>query len=220
MWLILRGLTVHWWQHSYFNYYYIYYKCTWLFSILEHILNNDNTKLGNSLFHNQSQMLITAIFAWEKSKFWTTNQIHHLISVHHNFVSKYMRFQKWMYKHQFIHQGLFNGISNHTCCFNTLRPRQNGRRFADDTFKRIFVNENVGISINISLKFVPEGLINNIPALVQIMAWRRSGDKPLSEPMMVNLLTHICVTRPQWVKWDVITHPCPDFNHWSSDMDV
>ena len=32
------------------------------------------------------------------------------------------------------------------------------------------------------------------------MAWRRSGDKPLSEPMMVNLLTHICVTRPQWVK--------------------
>ena len=33
------------------------------------------------------------------------------------------------------------------------------------------------------------------------MAWRRLGDKPLSEPMMVKLLTHICVTRPQWVKW-------------------
>ena len=32
------------------------------------------------------------------------------------------------------------------------------------------------------------------------MAWCRSGDKPLSEPMMVSLLTHICVTRPQWVK--------------------
>ena len=31
------------------------------------------------------------------------------------------------------------------------------------------------------------------------MAWCRSGDKPWSEPMMVNLLTHICVTRPQWV---------------------
>ena len=31
------------------------------------------------------------------------------------------------------------------------------------------------------------------------MAWRRPGDKPLSEPMMVNLLMHICVTRPQWV---------------------
>ena len=31
------------------------------------------------------------------------------------------------------------------------------------------------------------------------MAWRRPGDKPLSEPMMVSLPTHICVTRPQWV---------------------
>ena len=49
------------------------------------------------------------------------------------------------------------------------------------------------------LKFVPKGPINNIPALVQIMAWRRPGDKPLSEPMMVSLLTHICVTRLQWV---------------------
>ena len=42
---------------------------------------------------------------------------------------------------------------------------------------------------------------SNIPALVQIMAWRRSGDKPLSEPMMVSLPAHICVTRPQWVNW-------------------
>ena len=53
--------------------------------------------------------------------------------------------------------------------------------------------------IEISLKFVPKGLINNIPALVQKMAWRHPGDKPLSEPMMEGLLTHICVTRPQWV---------------------
>ena len=46
----------------------------------------------------------------------------------------------------------------------------------------------------------PEFRINNIPAFVQIMAWRRPGDKPLSEPMMVSLLTYICITRPQWVK--------------------
>ena len=38
--------------------------------------------------------------------------------------------------------------------------------------------------MKISLKFVPRGPINNIPALVQIMAWHRAGDKPLSEPMM------------------------------------
>ena len=85
-------------------------------------------------------------------------------------------------------------------CFNTLRPRQDGRRFADDTFKCIFLNENVRISIKISLKCVPKGPINNNPALVQIMAWRRPGDKPLSGPMMAKLPTHICVTRPQWVK--------------------
>ena len=82
---------------------------------------------------------------------------------------------------------------------NTLRPRQNGRHFADDIFKYIFLNENVWIPIRISLKFVPKGPINNIPALVQIMAWRRPGDKPLSEPVMFGLLTHICVTRPEWV---------------------
>ena len=84
---------------------------------------------------------------------------------------------------------------------NTLRPRQNGRHSPDDIFKCLFVNENVSIAIKISLKFVPKGPINNIPALVQIMAWRRPGDKPLSEPMMVSLPTHICVTRPQRVKY-------------------
>ena len=92
--------------------------------------------------------------------------------------------------------------------FNTLKPRQNGRRFADDTFKHIFLNGNVRISIKISVKFVPKGPINNNPALVQRMAWRWSGNKPLSEPMMVSLLTHICVTRPQWVKMSYgVTRP-------------
>ena len=84
--------------------------------------------------------------------------------------------------------------------FNTLRPRQNGRHFADDTFKRIFLNENIRILMKISLKFIPKGPIDNIPALVQIMTWRRPGDKTLSEPMMVSLLMYICVTQPQWVK--------------------
>ena len=58
---------------------------------------------------------------------------------------------------------------------NTLRPRQNGRHFADDIFKGIFLNENFLIRIKFSLKFVPKGPINNIPALVRIMAWRRPG---------------------------------------------
>ena len=102
-------------------------------------------------------------------------------------------------------------------CFNTLSPTQNCRNFEDDIFKCIFLNENVWIMLRISLKFVPKIPINNIPALVQIMAWSRPGDKPLSEPMMVSLLTHICDTQPQWVTvtWDacrvnlLIWHYCP-----------
>ena len=83
---------------------------------------------------------------------------------------------------------------------NTLRTRQNGCHFAADTFKRIFLKENVRIAIKISLKFVPKSPIDNIPALFQIMAWRQPGNKPLSEAMMVSLLTHICIARAQWVK--------------------
>ena len=52
---------------------------------------------------------------------------------------------------------------------------------------------------------VPEVRMNDILSLIQILAWRRPGEKPLSETMMVKLLMHICVTRPQWVKygWNV-----------------
>ena len=85
---------------------------------------------------------------------------------------------------------------------NTLRPRQ-----MDAIWQTTFSNafswmKMFEFLLNfhwVLFKFVPTGQINNIPALVQIMAWRRPGDKPLSEPMMVSLPTHICVTRPQWV---------------------
>ena len=50
--------------------------------------------------------------------------------------------------------------------FNTLRPRQNGRHFTDNILKCIFLNENAWIPIEILLKFVPKGPIDNIPALV------------------------------------------------------
>ena len=114
--------------------------------------------------------------------------------------------------------------------FNTLRQRQNCHHFTVDIFKCIFLNENVWISQKIWVKFVTKVQIKNIPALVQIMAWHRQGDKPLSEPMMVSLLMYICVTRLQWVKLnhhgslctdgllyiiiyvDVITSQCPKLN--------
>ena len=91
-------------------------------------------------------------------------------------------------------------------CFNTLRPGQNGRHFPDEIFKCVFLNENVWITTKISLKFVPKGPIDNTPALVQLMAWRRPDAKPLSEPMMLSLRTHICVTRPHWANITGLPH--------------
>ena len=87
-------------------------------------------------------------------------------------------------------------LLSHIWLLNTLRPNQDGRHFPDE----IFLKENVWISTNIWLKFVPKGPIDNILELVQIMAWRRPGAKPLYESMMVSLPTHISVARPQWIK--------------------
>ena len=83
---------------------------------------------------------------------------------------------------------------------NTVRLRPNGCYFADAIFRCISLNENFRISNKSLLKYVPQGLIDNMAALVQIMAWHRLGDKSLSEPIMVSLLTHICITQLQWVK--------------------
>ena len=66
----------------------------------------------------------------------------------------------------------------------------------DDIFKCVFLIENVLILLKISLKFVRRVRINNILALVPIMAWHRLCDKPLSDTLLVSLLTQICVTRP------------------------
>ena len=68
---------------------------------------------------------------------------------------------------------------------DTLRPKQNGRHFADYIFKCIFLNDNFWILARISLKYVPYGLIDNSAALVQIMACRLFGAKPLSEAVVV-----------------------------------
>ena len=75
------------------------------------------------------------------------------------------------------------------------------RRYFQIHFLKNFFNENVWILLKISLKFFPEVRINDIPALVQIMACRQPGDKPLSElpVMMVSLLMNVCVNWPQWV---------------------
>ena len=70
---------------------------------------------------------------------------------------------------------------------NPSPPGQNGRHFPDDAYKRIFMNGKFCILVWISLKFVPTGPIDSKPALVPVMAWRRTGDKPLPEPMLTQL---------------------------------
>ena len=101
---------------------------------------------------------------------------------------------------------------------NSLRPRLDKRPFADNIFKCIFLNENEWILHRISLKFVPKVRINNIPTLVQIMVWRQPGDKPLSEPMMVSLLRHICVTQPQWVNDNLLQPLTKILSKWHFDF--
>ena len=65
--------------------------------------------------------------------------------------------------------------SKQSITLNSAIPKQNGRHFPDDNFKCIICDKNKQIVIAISLKFVPKGPINDIPALVQIMAWHRLG---------------------------------------------
>ena len=63
-------------------------------------------------------------------------------------------------------------------------PVLNGRHFADDFFRCILVNEKFCNLIKISLKSVPQGLVDNNQALIHIMTWCRPGDKPLSDPRL------------------------------------
>ena len=117
---------------------------------------------------------------WE----WTYMLLRHALFTHactsymsNNILNKYQKELKLQapirYQHHLIVTSQFQHIitvrshlhhGNSTVC--TLRPRQNGRHFPDDIFKWIFLNENLWILIDISLKFVPNGPINNIPALV------------------------------------------------------
>ena len=82
-----------------------------------------------------------------------------------------------------VHHGLcldFDGLTHPPP--QKKRKKKNGRHFAD-IFKCIFMNETFWILTRTSLKFVSEGSIDSKPELVQVMAWRRPGDKPLPEHM-------------------------------------
>ena len=68
---------------------------------------------------------------------------------------------------------------------NTLRLKQNGHHFADGILKCISLNENFSILNKNSLKYVPYGLIDNMAALAEMMAWHLFNAKPLAETMLI-----------------------------------
>ena len=70
----------------------------------------------------------------------------------------------------------------------SYRAGQNGRHFEDNIFKSLFVNEKFCVLIRISLKIVPKGPLDHNSALTQVMAWHLTGAKPLSEPMLTQLI--------------------------------
>ena len=94
---------------------------------------------------------------------------------------------------------VLNCVKNYSyqcCCCSTLRLGQEGRHFTDNILKCIFLNE----MYEFPLKF-HWGLFLRVQLTIlqRIMSWSRPGDKPLSESLIGRLVTHICVTRPQWV---------------------
>ena len=127
----------------------------------------------------------------------TVNEIRHVLLLFH--IMSYLSF---IYRHC-VHSARLHDhyISLYVCCGSySIRRRiiqyieaESKWHFPDDIFKCIFLNENVAILSKISMKFVPKGPIDNNPPLVLIMAWHRTGDKPLSEPIMAYFTdTYMC----------------------------
>ena len=85
---------------------------------------------------------------------------------------------------------------------NTLRHRKNGCHFADNIFKCILMYGNHCILIKITSKFTPKGPNDINSALVQVMNWRCTSDKPLPEPVMIDPdHWHIYASQLQWVNY-------------------
>ena len=97
-------------------------------------------------------------------------------------------------------------MANDMWFHNSSPSEKSGHLFADNIFRCILTNDKLCILIKISLKFVPKGPIDNNQALVQIMAWRQIGDKPLSEPMLTRFTDTYMVPKGRWDNSQAISH--------------
>ena len=92
---------------------------------------------------------------------------------------------------------------------NTLRPGQDGRHFGRQHFRLHFLEWNF---FNFTQNFTEIcylDLIDNMSALVQIMAWPRTGDKPLSEAMLLCCVdAYVSLSLNKLTHWGWVTHIC------------
>ena len=88
---------------------------------------------------------------------------------------------------------------------NPSKPRQNWRHYPDDIFQCIFFNENMWISIKISFKFVSKYQINNILALVKIMAWHQATNHCLNQWWLIywRIFTSLGLNELMCNSWNV-----------------
>ena len=149
----------------------------WKFSRTCHKQYTLYRKYNNSHHKGKAASQMSCLYSWNHctqktmSSHWNINQIPVLVML-----------KAWCGGHH-----VYN---------NSTSPRQNGRHFTDDIFKHIFVNENVWILLKISLKFISKVPINNISALIQIMACRWLAPSHYLNRLCFILLMHICVTGP------------------------
>ena len=142
---------------GYAQLYYIFYICTnlcWTFvsSVLKYVQSiTFQTDINNDIYHSFDRAKRCHLLSW--------------VSILPNEVVCYHR----LAPHKFLCSQKFDNIS---------WPRKDGRHLADNIFKCICVDKTALISIKIELKPVPKGPIDNKLSLVQVMAGRRTGDKP------------------------------------------
>ena len=144
--------------------------------------------------------------SWDSQDFGDVNMVLKMVHFHKSSRPQWVKWissKKWFVWTQLPHWILFWRLQL-TICYHWVTQwdrEKNGRHFPDDIFKCIFMNEKFCILIDISLKFVSKVRINNTPALDQIMAWRRTGDKPLPEPNADTVHWHLyAALRVKWVK--------------------
>ena len=72
-----------------------------------------------------------------------------------------------------------NKVEEVDALVNTLKPKQNDQKLADDILKCIFLSGTYYIFILISLKLVPKGLLHNKSALAGLILGLRPANERL-----------------------------------------